>query len=85
MRQQLGLADDVRGVVIVDVAEGSPAAQQGCRQGDIIEQVARRKVSSPADVDRLVEQAASKNPPSVLLLVNRQGNEIFLAVKVGKA
>jgi len=47
--------------------------------------VARRKVSSPAEVDRLVEQAATKNPPSVLLLVNRQGNEIFLAVKVGKA
>ena len=85
MRQQLGLTDDVRGVVIVDVADGSPAAHDGLQQGDIIEQVARRKVSSPADVDRLVEQAATKNPPSVLLLVNRQGNELFLAVKVGKA
>ena len=85
MRQQLGLTDDIRGVVIVDVADGSPAAHDGLQEGDIIEQVARRKVSSPADVDRLVEQAASKNPPSVLLLVNRQGNEIFLAVKVGKA
>jgi serine protease Do len=85
MRQQLGLTDDIRGVVIVDVADGSPAAHDGLQEGDIIEQVARRKVSSPAEVDRLVEQAATKNPPSVLLLVNRQGNEIFLAVKVGKA
>jgi serine protease Do len=85
LRQQLGLADDIQGVAIVDVAEGSPAARQGLQQGDIIEQVARRKVASPADVDRLVEQSAGKAPSALLLLVNRQGNEIFLAVKVGKA
>jgi serine protease Do len=85
LRQQLGLGDDVRGVVITDVAEGSPAARQGLQQGDIIEQVAQRKVTSPREVDRLVEQAVTKNAASVLLLVNRQGNELFLAVKVGKA
>jgi serine protease Do len=85
MRQQLGLADDVRGVVITDIADGSPAAREGLQQGDIIEEVARRKVSSPGEVDRLVQQAVIRKAPSVLLLVNRQGNELFLAVKVGKA
>ena len=85
MRQQLGLDDTVRGVVITSIADGSPAARQGLQEGDIIEQVARRKVSSPGEVDRLVQQAVTKNAASVLLLVNRQGNELFLAVKVGKA
>jgi serine protease Do len=85
VRQQLGIGDDVKGVVIMDVVEGSPAARQGLQQGDIIEQVARRRVNSPADVDHLVAQAAAKDRSSVLLLVNRQGNELYLAVKVGKA
>ena len=85
VRQQLGIGDDVKGVVIMDVVEGSPAARQGLQQGDIIEQVARRRVTSPADVDHLVAQAAAKDRSSVLLLVNRQGNELYLAVKVGKA
>jgi serine protease Do len=85
LRQQLGLSDDIRGVVITDIADGSPAARQGLQQGDIIEQVAQRKVASPGEVDRLVEQAVKKNAASVLLLVNRQGSELFLAVKVGKA
>ncbi len=85
VRQQLGIGDDVKGVVIMDVIEGSPAARQGLQQGDIIEQVARHRVTSPAEVDHLVAQAAAKDRSSVLLLVNRQGNELFLAVKVGKA
>ncbi len=84
-RQQLGIDQDVQGVVVTDVAEGSPAAKQGLQQGDVIEQVARRKVTDPAEVNRLVAQAAAQNSQAVLLLVNRQGNELFLAVKVGKA
>jgi len=85
MRQQLGLGDEVKGVVIMDVAEGSPAARDGLQQGDIIEQVSKRRVTSPAEVDRLVTQAAGGEPAAVLLLINRQGDELFLAVKVGKA
>jgi len=85
VRQRLGLADDVKGVVIMDVADGSPAARYGLQQGDIIEQVSKRRVTSPAEVDRLVAQAAGREPSAVLLLINRQGDELFLAVKVGKA
>jgi serine protease Do len=85
LRQQLGLGDDVTGVVVMDVTENGPAAKQGLRQGDIIVQVARSKVSDPAEVDKAVQQALSAKRSAVLLLVNRQGDEVFLAVKVGKA
>ena len=85
MRQQLGLADDVKGVVVTDVDEQGAAAKQGLRQGDIIEQVSRQQVATPDEVGRLVQRAVAANKPAVLLLVNRQGNEVFLAVKVGKA
>jgi len=85
LRQQLGLGDDVTGVVVMDVTENGPAAKQGLRQGDIIVQVARSKVSDPAEVDKAVQQALSAKRSAVLLLVNRQGDQVFLAVKVGKA
>ncbi len=85
LRQQLGLGEDVSGVVVMDVAEDSPAARQGLRQGDVIEQVAHSKVNDPAQVDKAVQQAVAANKKAVLLLVNRQGDEVFLAVKVGKA
>src|SRR5205823_2720236 len=78
-------ADDVNGVVVMDVTEDGPAAKQGLRQGDIIEQVARSKVSDPSEVDKAVQQALSAKKSAVLLLVNRQGDEVFLAIKVGKA
>jgi serine protease Do len=85
LRQQLGLGDEVTGVVVMDVTEGSPAAQQGLRQGDVIEQVAHSRVSDPAQVDKAVSQAMAAKKSAVLLLVNRQGDEVFLAIKVGKA
>ncbi len=85
LRQQLGLGGEVTGVVVMDVTEGGPAAKQGLRQGDIIEQVSRSKVSDPAEVDKAVQQALAAKKSAVLLLVNRQGDEVFLAVKVGKA
>ena len=85
IRQQLGLGDDVTGVVVMDVTDGGPAAKQGVRQGDIIEQVAHSKVSDPSQVDKAVQQALAAKKSAVLLLINRQGDEVFLAVKVGKA
>jgi serine protease Do len=85
LRQQLGLAAGVKGVVVTDVNNDGPAAQQGLRAGDVIEQVSRQPVATPNQVDGLVQRAATAGKPAVLLLVNRQGNEIFLAVKVGKA
>jgi serine protease Do len=85
LRQQLGLSEDVTGVVVMDVTQDGPAAKQGLRQGDIIERVARSKVSDPAEVDKAVQQALTAKRSAVLLLVNRQGDEVFLAIKVGKA
>jgi len=85
LRQQLGLGDDVTGVVVMDVTEDGPAAKQGLRQGDVIEQVAHSRVNDPAQVDQAVQQAVAAKKSAVLLLVNRQGDEVFLAIKVGKA
>ncbi len=81
MRQQFGIPEDVSGVVVVDVDSDGPAAEQGVQPGDVIEQVAQKQVSSPQDVETLTAAAREEKRDAVLLLVNRQGNPLFVAVK----
>lgn len=78
IRQQLGLKSDVKGVVVSDVVEGSPAADTGLQRGDVIEQINRHPVGSVSDYHRLVDEAGKQ---AVVLLVNRGGNTTFLVVQ----
>jgi Do/DeqQ family serine protease len=66
------------GVAVTDVTEGSPAAQAGLRQGDVIQEVNRGRVASVADFDRAVRNAGGG---TTLLLVNRGGYTMYLAIQ----
>ncbi len=78
IRQQLGLKAGTKGVVVTDVAGGSPAADVGLQRGDVIEQINRQPVDSVSEYQRLVEQAGKQ---SVILLIDRGGNTTFLVVQ----
>jgi serine protease Do len=78
IRQQLGLGPDVKGVVITDITDGSPATDAGLQSGDVIQQINRQPVHSVSDYDRLVRQAGKQ---SLVLLVNRGGNATFMVVQ----
>ncbi|SJM30508.1 PDZ/DHR/GLGF domain protein [Mesorhizobium delmotii] len=66
-------------VVVMSVAEGSPAAEAGLRQGDIISDVRDREVDGLADFYRKLWQ----NPAGaeIPLRVVRDGRETWLRVK----
>jgi serine protease Do len=81
-RKQYQLSADVKGVVIVEVKEGSPAAEKGLKSGDVIMMVNQEKVSTPLALVEKVKQAASAKRKTVLLLVNRQGRQYFVMVKI---
>ena len=49
-RQQFGLSEDAKGVVIADLEQDSALAEQGVRPGDVIERVNDRKIANPGDV-----------------------------------
>jgi serine protease Do len=74
--QQLGLPASTPGVVVTDVRPSSPAAEAGLRRGDVIQEVNRKSVKNTSDFERAV--AASKE--ETLLLVNRHGSTIYVAV-----
>jgi S1-C subfamily serine protease len=81
LRTRYELPEAVKGVVIVEVKEGGPAGTESLRPGDVIVEVGQEEVGSPPDVAAKVSQAQQENKKSVLLLVDRQGDLRFVALR----
>jgi serine protease Do len=80
-RERFGLAQGKEGVVVVRVERDSPAAKAGIRAGSLISMVGQRPVSAPEDVAREVAAAAAEKRPTVLLLVEVDGEKSFVPVR----
>lgn len=76
MRQQLNLPQDTMGVVVTGIDPASPLADSGLQRGDVIQEVNRQPVK---DVDSF-EKATTKAGDTTLLLVNRHGTTLYVAV-----
>ena len=76
--RQLELPRSASGLVITDVDPSGAAAAAGLREGDVIEQVNGRAVTS-GDELRSALDAASDRP--AVLLVNRQGTTVFVPLR----
>ncbi len=79
--ENLGVERNVKGVVVTNVEPGGPAAEAGLRPRDIILEVNRTPVKD-VDAYRKAVRGVGKGK-SVLFLVRRGDNTIFLAVKPG--
>jgi serine protease Do len=75
--RQLGLPAATSGVVVTDISPSSPQADSGLRRGDVIQEVNHQPVKNVAQLQEAVHKAGS-NP---LLLVNRQGSTLFIAIQ----
>ena len=84
MRQQFDLKPELKGVVVTEVQNGSPAAEKGMRAGDVIIEVGQEEVKAPADVTAKLQKAREQGKKSILLLVDRQGDLRFVALPLGK-
>jgi serine protease Do len=90
--QQLGLAvqdltpeiarglgrNGTSGVLVAEVAPGSPADDAGLREGDVIREVNQRSTRNSREFTAAVRGA--KKSDSVLFLVERAGSSVFIAV-----
>jgi serine protease Do len=77
-KAKLNLAENAKGVVISKVDPEGRAAGAGLRPGDVIQKVGSIPVAHPSDIDKAF--AKTKNN-AVLLLVNRNGENLFVGVK----
>jgi serine protease Do len=82
MREQFNVPEDVQGVLVTGVTADSGAAEKGLRPGDVIVEVNQEEVSSPGQIAAKVSEAMDNDRRSVLLLVNRNGDLRFVAVRV---
>jgi serine protease Do len=79
-RQELGLSQSVTGAVVAGVKPDSPAEEQGIRQGDVVVRVDNTQIKAPSDATEAVTKAKKSGKKAVAVLINRGGNNIFLAV-----
>ncbi|MGB7205317.1 MAG: Do family serine endopeptidase [Anderseniella sp.] len=86
---KLGLAleptETGEGVLVADVLEGSPAARQGIRKGDVILEVNGATIDQPEALVAAVRQTtrSSEKDPVLLLVKNNEGQR-FVALKIAK-
>jgi serine protease Do len=74
--KQAGLPANTKGVVVTEVDPASPAASAGLREGDVIQEVNHHAVASSDDLSSALHHSNGES----LLLVNRGGNKLYVAV-----
>lgn len=77
-----GLIEGMNGLVITHVDPQSDALVKGLRPGDVILEVDREKIIDKPHIIEIINKAQSQKRTSLLLLVDRSGEEVFIALKL---
>jgi serine protease Do len=78
-RQEVGVDEKVEGLVVTSVSETGPAAHAGLRVGDVIVRLGDQDIQT---TDALGKALETENTDPALLLINRSGRQIFVAVRI---
>ncbi len=83
-RQKYAIAESVAsGLVITDIASGSPASEKRLQPGEILVEINQEPVKQPADASKRIEALKTDGKKSALLLVaNAQGEVRFVALPI---
>jgi serine protease Do len=80
LRQRFDL-EETTGVVVTEVKRGSVAEDAGIRPGDVIREVDREPVENVQGYEKALAKSGSAS--QVLLLVQRQGQSLFVVLQKG--
>jgi len=78
--RELGLKGKAEGVVVTKVQPDSQAERAGLMPGDVIHTMNRQPIKSVRDFAKISSHV--KKGEQILILISRQGNSLFLSVKV---
>jgi serine protease Do len=84
LRERFSLRAEQRGVVIVEVAADSPAAERDLRPGDVIVEVQQERVSTVQELQERIERLRRQNRPSALLLIENAQGQRFVPLRLGR-
>ena len=82
VRKSLHMSDEVSGLVVTGLEDSSDAAQKGLSRGDVIIMADQRPVKSREELNKILEELNKAGRPSILLLVNHDGRNVPLPVKL---
>jgi len=84
LKEKFSLSDE-KGVVVLDVTKDSPAAEKGVKPGDVIMEAAQEEIKSTSQVAGKIDDAKKAGRKSILLLVERQGDLRFIALRLDQS
>ena len=84
LKEKFSLSDQ-KGVVVVDVAKDSTAADKGLKPGDVIMEAAQEEIKSTSQVTGKIDDAKKAGRKSILLLVERKGDLRFVALRLDQS
>jgi serine protease Do len=82
LRERFQLGDEAAGVVVTEVKPDGAAGEKGLQPGDVIVEVDQQTVTSPDEVASRVEEAKANNYRVVTLLLYRQGDYQWVAIRI---
>ena len=82
LRERFNLKPEQRGVVIVEVASGSTAAERELRAGDVIVEVQQQRVNTPAEVQEQIERLRRQNRTVGLFAVESAAGQRFVPLRL---
>ncbi len=85
LTEKFGLVEGMTGVVVTHVADYSDAARKGLLPGDVIMEVNQSPLTAVADMTAALSQARTEKRNSLLMLVDRAGDERFVAIRIEAA
>jgi serine protease Do len=81
LKDKFSLKDD-KGAVVVEVARDSPAAKKGLEPGDVILEASQQEIKNAGQIAAKIEEARRAGRSSILVLVDRQGELRFFALRL---
>jgi serine protease Do len=82
MRDRYDIPKTTKGVVITKVIDGGVASEKNIRAGDVIVDINQNEIKTPDDFADRVREAREAKRKSVLLLIDRQGDLRFVALRI---
>ena len=81
LRLKQNIPDNVNGLFITKVEQNTEAETKGIRAGDVIQEINQSPLKTINDMRKILRSTKSSKK-GILLLINRQGNINFFALKV---
>ncbi len=82
LRAELGVAESMEGLAVIEVDETSEAYEKGLRAGDLITEAGQQKVTDLEELQARIDDARDAGRKSLLLLVRRGGDPRFVALSL---